>query len=508
MVSTEQTMLILTALFFIYVLHFLVRRRRRSNLPLPPGPRGYPLLGALPLIGDAAHASLAAMAKRYGPIMHLKLGTRSVVVASTTSAARTFLTALDLQFANRPTATMNAKEAAYNGDDMVFSNYNPRWKLLRRLSTLHMLGGKAFAKWANVRRSEVTHMLKSMHESGMAGKPVVVPEMLVCATANIIGRVMLSQRVFSSADAELCKFKDVLKELMSGAGMFNIGDFIPGIGWMDVQGVKAKVMKGHARMDGMIKRMLAEHAATAKEREGNPDFIDLILASELQDEDGEKLTDVNIRGLLANMFTAGTDTSSIIVEWALAEMIKNPTILKNLQSEMDIVIGRDRPLEESDIPDLPYLQAVCKEALRLHSSTPLSIPHFSFEPCDVEGYHIPANTRLLINIWAIGRDPNVWESPLEFDPTRFLPGGKAVNIEPHGADFEMIPFGAGRRICVGKQAGIVFVQYFLGVLVHAFDWQMPEGEEIDLKETPGLVLPKAVPIKAFVTPRLASKAYL
>lgn len=208
------------------------------------------------------------------------------------------------------------------------------------------------------------------------------------------------------------------------------------------------------------------------------------------------------------MFTAGSDTSSVIVEWAISEMLKNPIILKRLQSELDTIIGRERMLEESDILNLPYLQAVCKEALRLHPSTPLSLPHFSAQPCEVNGYHIPANTRLLINVWAIGRDPDTWEFPLEFYPERFLPGGKATNIEPHGTDFELIPFGAGRRICAGKQAGIIFVQYFLGVLMHAFDWQLPAGETIDMKESFGLVVPKAVPLKAMVSPRLAPSAYI
>lgn len=207
------------------------------------------------------------------------------------------------------------------------------------------------------------------------------------------------------------------------------------------------------------------------------------------------------------MFTAGTDTSSIVVEWALAEMVKNPTILKRAHLEMDAVIGNDRLLEESDIPNLPYLRAICKEALRKHPSTPLSLPHYSFQACEVEGYYIPANTRLLINIWGIGRDPNVWERPLEFDPERFI-SGKGAKIEPNGSDFELIPFGAGRRICAGKQAGMMFLQYFLGALVHTFDWAVPAGEEIDMSETPGLALPKAVPLKAFATPRLAPSVHM
>jgi flavonoid 3',5'-hydroxylase len=212
------------------------------------------------------------------------------------------------------------------------------------------------------------------------------------------------------------------------------------------------------------------------------------------------------------MFTAGTDTSSIIVEWAMAEMLKNPSVMARAQDELDCVVGRGRRLEESDLQALPYLQAVCKEAMRLHPSTPLSLPHFSFDACDVDvggaGYRVPANTRLLINIWAIGRDPGAWEAPLEFRPERFLPGGAAEKVDPLGNYFELIPFGAGRRICAGKLAGMVFVQYFLGTLLHAFHWRLPEGEEkLDMAETFGLALPKAVPLRAVVTPRLAPEAY-
>jgi flavonoid 3',5'-hydroxylase len=215
---------------------------------------------------------------------------------------------------------------------------------------------------------------------------------------------------------------------------------------------------------------------------------------------------------MQDMFTAGTDTSSIIVEWAMAEMLKNPSVMARAQEELDRVVGRGRRLEESDLLALPYLQAVCKEAMRLHPSTPLSVPHFSFDACDVDvgggGYRVPANTRLLINIWAIGRDPEAWEAPLEFRPERFFPGGAAEKVDPLGNYFELIPFGAGRRICAGKLAGMVFVQYFLGTLLHAFDWRLPEGKEkLDMAETFGLTLPKAVPLRAVVTPRLAPVVY-
>ncbi|KAM0953990.1 putative flavonoid 3',5'-hydroxylase [Dioscorea sansibarensis] len=437
----DPILIIVTLLCFL--LHLLLRHylRHRSTLPLPPGPRGYPLLGCLPLVGPAAHSSLATLSKRYGPIMYLKLGTCPVVVASTPSAARAFLTTLDSQFANRPTDIISAKDITYDGNNMVFSNLTPRWKLLRKLASLHMLGTKALSSWAPIRRSELHLMLKSIHSSSQLGEPVVFPELLVCTTGNVIGRVMLSRRVFDVRGDELSQFKSVLEDMLTGVGLFNIGDFVPSIAWMDLQGVQARMKGVNKRFDGMITRMLAEHATTAPERADNPDFIDLVLANRVGDN-GETLSDVNIKGLIWDMFTAGTDTSSIVIEWALAEMLKNPTILKRAHLEMDAVIGRDRLLEESDIPNLPYLKAICKETLRKHPSTPLSLPHYSFQSCEVEGYYIPANTRLLINIWGIGRDPNVWERPLEFDPERFLSGAGA-KIEPNGSDFELIPFGAG-----------------------------------------------------------------
>ncbi|KAH7677337.1 flavonoid 3'5'-hydroxylase protein, partial [Dioscorea alata] len=502
----DINLILILSFIFLLVCFFLINRG--SNLRLPPGPRGYPLLGALPLIGPAPHVGLAKLAKRYGPIMYLKMGACSVVVASTPSSARAFLTAFDAQYANRPNNVISGKDITYNGNNMVFANYTPRYKLLRKLSTLHMLSNKALTDWAPVRRSEVSHMVRTMLESSSRNELVVVPETLICATANIIGQVMLNRRVFDVSGSDLSEFKVALKDLMTGGGLFNVGDFVPSIAWMDLQGIQAKMKRVHERLDEMIKRLLDEHKATTAERQCSPDFIDLVMASKLRDDDGEKLSDVNIRALISDMFTAGSDTSSVIVEWAISEMLKNQIILKRLQSELDTIIGRERMLEESDIPNLPYLQAVCKEALRLHPSTPLSLPHFSTQPCEVNGYHIPANTRLLVNVWAIGRDPDTWERPLEFYPERFLPGGKATNIEPHGTDFELIPFGAGRRICAGKQAGIIFVQYFLGVLMHAFDWQLPAGEKIDMKESYGLVVPKAVPLKAMVLPRLAPCAYI
>lgn len=450
------------------------------------------------------HVALAKMAKRYGPVMFLKMGTNSMVVASTPEAARAFLKTLDINFSNRP-PNAGATLLAYHAQDMVFADYGARWKLLRKLSNLHMLGGKALEDWSQVRAVELGHMLRAMLELCQRAEPVVVPEMLTFSMANMIGQVILSRRVFETKGSESNEFKDMVVELMTTAGYFNIGDFIPSIAWLDIQGIQRGMKHLHRKFDWLLTKMMEEHTASAHERKGNPDFLDVIMANQ-ENSTGEKLTITNIKALLLNLFTAGTDTSSSVIEWSLAEMLKNPSILKRAHEEMDKVIGRSRRLVESDLPKLPYLQAICKESFRKHPSTPLNLPRVSTQACEVNGYYIPKNTRLSVNIWAIGRDPDVWESPEEFRPERFL-SGRNEKIDPRGNDFELIPFGAGRRICAGTRMGIVLVEYILGTLVHSFDWKMPDGVEINMDEAFGLALQKAVSLSAMVTPRLHQSAY-
>lgn len=191
-------------------------------------------------------------------------------------------------------------------------------------------------------------------------------------------------------------------------------------------------------------------------------------------------------------------------------MIRNPDILKEAQKEIDSVVGRERLLSEADLPNLPLLHAIIKESLRLHPSVPLSVPHLSKEACVINGYRIPKDTMLLPNLWAIARDPEQWPDPLEYRPARFLPGGEAEHVDVKGNDFQILPFSAGRRICVGMTMGLKMVQLITGTLIHGFDWALPDGrrgEMLDMEEAAGLTLERAVPLVVHPIPRLAKAAY-
>lgn len=198
-----------------------------------------------------------------------------------------------------------------------------------------------------------------------------------------------------------------------------------------------------------------------------------------------------------DIFAAGTDTSPITIEWALAELINHPNIMEKARAEIDNVVGRSRLVEEADIVNLPYLQAVVKESLRLHPTGPLIVRE-STEECTINGYQIPAGTRLFVNVWAIGRDPNHWEMPLEFSPERFVISeerekGKAVDVR--GQHFQMLPFGSGRRRCPGTSLALQLVHTTLAAMIQCFEWRVNGGNgTVNMEEGQGITLPRANPL--------------
>lgn len=210
------------------------------------------------------------------------------------------------------------------------------------------------------------------------------------------------------------------------------------------------------------------------------------------------------------MFSAGIDTSSNTIDWIIAKLIKNPRIMVQVQQELNIVVGQDRLVTELDLPHLPYLQVVVKETLHLHPPTPLSLPRVATESCEIFDYHIPKGTTLLVNIWAIGRDPNEWIDPLEFKPERFLLGGEKAGVDVMGTNFEVIPFGAGRRICVGMGLGLKVVQLLTATLAHTFVWELENGldpKNLNMDEAHGFILQREMPLFVHPYPRLSRHVY-
>lgn len=498
--------------FVYFILHN--RRRAAAHLrPLPPGPRPWPVVGNLPHLGPKPHQSLAELARVHGPLMHLKMGFVHVVVAASARVAEQFLKIHDANFSSRP-PNSGAKHIAYNYQDLVFAPYGPRWRLLRKICAVHLFSAKALDDFVHVRQEEVRVLTGALARSGET--PAYIGQMVnVCAT-NAISRMLLGRRVVEheqgGGDTKAKEFKAMVMELMVLAGVFNIGDFIPQLESLDLQGVAKKMKRLHSRFDAFLSAIVEEHKIDGSSRnEAHVDLLTTLMSlKDVDDSKGGRLTETEIKALLLNLFTAGTDTTSSTVEWTIAELLRHPKYLAQARHELDSVAGKDRLVCERDLTNLTFLQATVKETLRLHPSTPLSLPRIAQESCEINGYFIPKDSTLLVNVWAICRDPDAWANPLEFRPERFLPGGERPNADVRGNDFELIPFGAGRRTCAGTSLGVRMVQFLTASLIHAFDFHLVNGQlaqNLNMDEAYGLTLQRAEPLVVYSKPRLAHHVY-
>nr|QJB23808.1 flavonoid 3'-hydroxylase [Centaurea cyanus] len=317
------------ALLLLYVL--LNLRTPRSNRRLPPGPTPWPIVGNLPHLGKMPHHALAAMADKYGPLMHLRFGVVDVVVAASASVAAQFLKVHDANFASRP-PNSGAKHLAYDYQDLVFAPYGPKWRMLRKICSVHLFSNKALDDFRHVREEEVAVLTRAL--AGAGGSTVALGQLLNVCTTNALARVMLGRRVFGDGsgggDRKADEFKEMVVEMMVLAGEFNIGDFIPALDWLDLQGVTKKMKNLHLRFDSFLNEILEDHKNGGDIiTSGNVDLLTTLISLK-DDADGEggKLSDIEIKALLLNLFTAGTDTSSSTVEWAMAELIRYPQLMQ------------------------------------------------------------------------------------------------------------------------------------------------------------------------------------
>lgn len=522
---------LLLAFFTIFIsalFLFAIKRqpsRRHSRLPLPPGPKGWPLLGFLPRLGPDPHKIFHRLSKTYGPLLHLRLGVVDVIIPSSAAIAGKLLRN-DMKFINRP-KNSGAEHIAYNYQDIGFLPYGPRWRMQRKLCAQHLFSSKALDDFQDLRRQELTALVRrlavqSSKESGVVATMDISREVAACV-GNSLSLLLFGRRVFNDDDgnSEVEELRHMVMELMALTGSFCLADFLPGLRWLDPQGLIARMKKLNRKFDKLLDVFIAEHRATLEEAQrdegGQPRARDLLTVMlQLQEDDvdgeGEKLSDTDIKALLLSLYAAGSDSSSILADWALAELIRNPALLARAQAEIDSAVGRDRLVSESDLPNLPLIHAIIKETLRLHPPAPLSLPRVAVEDCEAEGYLIPKGSTLLLNIWAIGRDPEVWaDEPLGFRPDRFLPGGEQEGVDPKGGHSGLVPFGIGRRMCVGMNLGLRMLELMTAVMVHSFEWQLPRGqkaENLNMEEgANGLSLPRSVPLVARPVPRLSPEAY-
>ncbi|XVE50824.1 hypothetical protein DITRI_Ditri01bG0194600 [Diplodiscus trichospermus] len=475
---------LLQVLFTFLLLFMAIKRARQSktkNLSRirVPGPWKLPLIGNLHQLAGSGlpHRSLRDMASKHGPIMHLQLGEVSTVVVSSPEIAKEIMNTHDIIFASRPLLIV-PKITTYDYTDIVFAPYGSYWRKLRKICMSELLGAGRVRSFQSIREEEVLNLIKTVQAND--GLPVNLSEKIFSMTYAIVARAAFGkkckeQEAFISAISEYNKIN-------SG---FVISEFFPSLRFLQhVSGLKNRVEKVHGDVDRILENILNDHKESkAKAKGRTEDLVDVLLR--LKENDEFPLSDSNIKAIILDIFSAGSETSSTVVEWAMSEMIKNPRVMTEAQAEVRGVFKGKDSVNETGIHELKYLKLVIKETLRLHQVVPLLLPRECSKNCEVNGFEIPSKTRVIVNAWAIGRDPNRWPEAEKFHPERFLNS----SIDFMGTNFEFIPFGAGRRIC----PGIIFAQpnmeLPLAQLLFHFDWKLPDGmkqEDLDMTEVFGV----------------------
>lgn len=505
---------LLLALAWLVAFAFLSKvstHKRPNKLKYPPGPKPWPVIGNLNLLGSIPHQSLHSLAQKYGEIMQLKFGSYQVIVASSPEMAKAFLKTHDSVFASRP-ALAAGKYTSYNYSDVTWAPYGPYWRQARKIYLTEIFSPKRLDSFESIRVEERRSFISCIFD--LSGKPVTLRDHLFRLNLLTMSKMVIGNKYFAQfhqSDASIVTFEEfqgMIDKWFFLGGVFNIGDWISWLDRFDLQGYVKQMKELYKNFDRFHNYVLDDHQAIRKaERDFVPkDMVDILLQLAEDPNLEVKLTRDNIKGLIQDLFTGGTDTSSTTIEWAMNELLKQPHLIEKATEELDRVIGKERWVEEDDYAKLPFMEAIIKETLRLHPLATLLAPHYAIEDCNIAGYDISKGTTVFVNVWSIGRDPKYWDAPEEFIPERFL--GKDIDMK--GQNFALLPFGAGRRRCPGYNLGLKLVRSILANLLHGFNWKLPHDvkpEDICMEEFYGLTTHPRTPLAMIPEPRLPIHLY-
>ncbi|XP_020230342.1 cytochrome P450 81E8 [Cajanus cajan] len=473
---------IVYALIFLVTLKLLFFRKRVKNPP--PSPPSLPLIGNLHQLKPPIHRTLHSISQKRGPIFSLRFGSQPVLVVSSASAAEECFTKNDIVFADRFRSALT-KHLGFNHTIITASSYGDHWRNLRRISSLEILSNHRLNSFLGIRRDETAKLLRKLSHEEFTR--VELRPMFAELTFNIIMRMVCGKRYYGeehdgTSAEEAKKFRTLMSELSQFGLGSNLADFVPVLSFFCFSRHR-KLAEAGEKLDAFFQGLIDEQR---NKKESSNTMIGHLLSS--QESQPEYYTDQIIKGLIMALYVAGTETSAVALEWAMANLLNHPEVLEKARIEIDTEVGQERLIEEADVAKLPYLHNIISETLRLHPPVPMLLPHYSSQDCTVGGYDVPRNTLLMVNAWAIHRDPELWADPTSFKPERFENGP----VDAH----KLIPFGLGRRACPGAAMAQRTLGLTLGSLIQCFEWKRIGEEEVDLSEGWGTIVHKTIPLEA------------
>ncbi|CAN1224292.1 Premnaspirodiene oxygenase [Linum perenne] len=425
-------------------------------LPPPPGPWRLPIIGNIhQLISNLPHRRLRHLAHKYGPdVMQLQLGQLHHIIISSAEAARQVMKTHDTDY----------------------------YRKLRKLVVVELLGANRVRSFRSVREGEVWGMVENLYRSADKEEEVELGKALFGLTMRVTNRTAFGKVRGKVDEEEFYKLMEKIADVMGG---LKISDLFPSLKWLPVMnGYKGQLMEIHRQVDGMLDYIISVYkerrTRSTDNKDDDDDLVDVLLNLEESGHLGFTLTLDHVKAV-----TLVIETTAISMDWTMAELMRNPRVMQKVQKEVRELYIEKRTVDEESIHELKYLELVIQESLRLHPSLPLLLPRENHERAEIMGYEIQPKTKVIINSWAIGRDPRYWVEPEKFYPERFLIE-EATNKNYKGTDnFEYIPFGAGRRMCPGISYASAIMKLTLANMLFHFDWKLQVGlnpENLDMTE--------------------------
>ncbi|KAJ1274989.1 hypothetical protein BS78_05G102000 [Paspalum vaginatum] len=460
----------------------------KPKFKLPPGPWTLPVIGNLHQLVTSPniYRAMRRLAQRHGPLMVLRLGEVPVMVVSSPEAAREVMKTHDILFADRfLNATLSA--FTFNGNNMALARYGERWRQLRKMCVVELLSAARVRSFRHIREEEVARFLESLATSAATGSAVDLSQMI----SRFINDTFVRESVGSR-----CKYRDEYLDAIGTAirqtSVLTVADLFPSSRLMQGLGTAPrKVLACRDRIQRILEQIIHEktEAMDHGDEEAAQSFVTVLLRLQKERTMPIPLTNDTMVAVMFDMFGAGSETSSTVLNWCMTELVRSPAAMAKAQAELQDAFNGRSTITEDDVEGLSYLKLVIKEALRLHTPVPLLLPRVCRETCKIMGYDIPKGMVVFVNAWAICRDPKYWDEPEVFRPERF----ESIDLDYKGTNFEFLPFGSGRRSCPGINLGLSNIELALASLLYHFDWKLPDGmepEDVDIFEAAGLVASK------------------
>ncbi|KAL9244049.1 hypothetical protein vseg_017864 [Gypsophila vaccaria] len=469
------------------IIPFSTRKTRGGKLP--PSPPSRPFVGHLNLIKHPLHRVFQDLSKTYGTLFSLWVGFVPTVVISCPKLFEECFTKNDIILANRP-RRRSGKHLNYEYTTIGSAPYGPLWRDLCRLSNVEFFSVLRLNAVAGIRAEEVRLLAKGLFDE--VKEDTVKVEMksrFAEVTFNIIMRMLAGKRYYGAGTEgveEAKAFRKITSDSFELAGASNKVDFFPFLRWVPFQSTEMKMIAVRKKMDIFLHGLIEECKKNCNDADAKVGDRQALIYKllDLQESDPKNYPNLIIMGLIMIMLTAGTDTSAGTMEWALSLLLNNPDVLHKARAEIDSVVGHDRLVDESNLSELPVIQNIVSETLRLFPAAPLLVPHVASEDFTVGEYLINKGTTVIINAWAIHRDPKNWDD---------------ANSERLKSTW--VPFGQGRRACPGANLATRAVSLTIATVIQCFDWERVGKEEVDLDEGYGLTMPKVKPLVAMCRAR-------